>query len=72
MTTTHVPVTVGYDNRRSTITFHKPGCAHLRSLEDVQPSTDYPVTELQALEAEAKSLGQPSIIGPCLRSEVTA
>ena len=72
MTTTPntIPVVQGWSPQQSGSTYHKPGCGHIRFLEDVTGPTDCPIEVLLAWEVETKRLGQHSVIGPCLRKEV--
>lgn len=66
---TIIQVTAADDARRALLTFHKPGCAHLRSLE-VLSTSGSSVQTLRAFQDEAKELGTPNPVAPCLRSVV--
>lgn len=67
--TNNITATTADDHKRAMGTYHKPGCAHLRSLE-VLGTHEYAIATLQAFQAEAKELGTPNPIAPCLRKEV--
>jgi hypothetical protein len=69
MTETTILVTSADDSRRAMLTFHKPGCAHLRSLQVLQTS-EKSIEDLQSWADEAKALGTPNPIAPCLRKEI--
>jgi hypothetical protein len=66
---TEIEVTTADDHRRGMIEFHKPGCAHLRS-KDVLSTSTKTVEDLRSWRDEAKELGTPNPVAPCLRKEV--
>lgn len=62
-------VTTAEDHKRGVIEFHKPGCAHLRSKE-VLSTSEKTADDLRSYRDEAKNLGAPNPVAPCLRREI--
>lgn len=71
-TTTTIQVTVVDDLRRAITVFHRPGCSHTHTMEVLHTDVPRDLDDLRSYVAEAKELGVPTPIAPCLRKEVRA
>lgn len=61
-----ITATFAENRRTAAVAFHAPGCSHLRSIE-VLSTAPRTLEGLRSLRWEAKALGNPDPIAPCLR-----